>query len=390
MGEIAATASESASDIDRELSSGDRAGEYQIVRPIGRGGFGCVYEAVQPIIDKRVAVKVLSRRYASGPTNIDRFIREARAANAIHHPGIIDVFAFGTLDDGRPYYVMELLEGKTLAELLEERDRLPLAEVLELLEQIAVALDAAHAEGVLHRDLKPANVFLLDGESSTRVKLLDFGLAKLLDSGEPEVSGEGALIGTPHYMSPEQCRGRKVDRRADIYSLGVLAFRVLTGQYPFTADDPLGILVQHAGDEPPLASSVRSDLPRHVDLAISQMLKKDPEARPESAAQAVELLAGPAPTPRSRWVGVAIGMVVLAIVAIAASTLRSKPAATVTAATTPTQASFGPTPKATSSSLPIPSSAPSASGRERSPVPRSGPPKAPGLEDVDDPFAKKR
>ena len=166
---------------------------------------------------------------------VSRFIAEARAVNQIRHRNIIDIFSFGQLDDGRQYYVMELLDGEPLDALIERDGRLPLAEAIPILRGIARALDAAHAKGIAHRDLKPENVFLgRDPTARVFPKLLDFGIAKLLapEDGPKHKTRTGTPIGTPYYMSPEQCRGRDVDHRTDIYSFGVLAYRMLTGVLP--------------------------------------------------------------------------------------------------------------------------------------------------------------
>ncbi|HRI71204.1 MAG TPA: serine/threonine-protein kinase, partial [Polyangium sp.] len=215
---------------DLSLKTGHVVGEYRIERKIGEGGFGAVYSAVHPVIGKSAAIKVLSPQFSADPVMVSRFISEARAVNQIRNRGIIDIFAFGKLDDGRQYYIMELLEGKTLEEYLRERGRLRPAEALPLLRQIGRALDAAHAAGIAHRDMKPENVFLVFDEDGTILpKLLDFGIAKLLGDSQQSKTRTGTPMGTPLYMSPEQCRGKQVDHRTDIYSFGVMTHVMLTG-----------------------------------------------------------------------------------------------------------------------------------------------------------------
>ena len=204
---------------DQDLAVGMNVGEYKIEVAIGRGGFGTVYRAVHPLIGKQVAIKVLARKYSSDPEVVSRFVAEARAVNQIRHRNIIDIFAFGALPDGRHYYVMEHLDGEPFDQYLRRIGPLPLADALPILRAIARALDAAHAKGIAHRDLKPENIFLAhDADGATFPKLLDFGIAKLLQPEEDvrHRTGTGVPIGTPYYMSPEQCRGREVDHRTDV------------------------------------------------------------------------------------------------------------------------------------------------------------------------------
>ncbi len=275
------------------LRVGEMVGEYRIENRIGEGGFGVVYRAVQPLIGKKVAVKVLSRHYASGDEVIERFVAEARAVNRIRHRNIIDIFSFGVLADGRHYYVMELLEGETLDELLGRVGSLSPELAIELLRPVARALDAAHAAGIAHRDLKPENIFLaIDRDEEVYPKLLDFGIAKLFAGGAASVkTGSGVPMGTPHYMSPEQCRGRDVDQRTDIYSFGVLTFRALTGRLPFEGDEVMAVMMAQVSAAPPRPSSIEPSLPPSIDGPLLQMLAKDPEGRPGSMLQAVEALA---------------------------------------------------------------------------------------------------
>ncbi|MCU0686106.1 MAG: protein kinase [Polyangiaceae bacterium] len=279
---------------EQSLRAGEMVGEYQIEAPIGAGGFGVVYRAVQPLIGKRVAVKVLARHYAPGDEMVERFVTEARAVNRIRHRNIIDIFSFGVLPDGRNYYVMELLEGETLADLLDRVGTLSPELAIDLLRPVARALDAAHAAGIAHRDLKPENIFLaIDRDEEVYPKLLDFGIAKLFNGAAPRAgtTGTGAPIGTPHYMSPEQCRGRDVDQRTDVYAFGVLTFRAFTGRLPFEGDDVMSVMMAQVSVPPPRPSSLCSSLPTSIDAPLLQMLAKDPAARPASVLQAVDALA---------------------------------------------------------------------------------------------------
>jgi serine/threonine protein kinase len=278
---------------ESQIEPGDLVGEYEIEAKIGEGGFGSVFRAVHPVIGKVVAIKVLHRRYSAQPEMVRRFVAEARAVNQIRHRNIIDIFAFGHLEDGRHYYVMEYLEGSSLEEHITQSGPLSLAESIPILRRLARALDAAHAKGIAHRDLKPDNVFMaMDEDGGCQPKLLDFGIAKLLAEEAPEKfkTRTGAPIGTPQYMSPEQCRGRGVDHRTDIYGFGIIAYRMLTGVLPFDGEDYMEILLAHLQQEPRPPSSIVSSLPHDVDAAIGWMLQKDPAERPPNLSTAVRSL----------------------------------------------------------------------------------------------------
>jgi serine/threonine-protein kinase len=274
-----------------DLEPGQVVGEYRIEGKIGEGGFGTVYRAIHPVIGKAAAIKVLSPQYSANPVMVTRFIDEARAVNKIHHRGIIDIFAFGKLDDKRHYYIMELLDGRPLDVYLKQRGALRPEEALPILRQIARALDAAHAAGIAHRDLKPENVFLVfDEDGSVFPKLLDFGIAKLLGDSRGTKTRTGTPMGTPYYMSPEQCRGKNVDHRTDIYSFGVMAHYMLTGQFPFHGDDVMDVLMKQVSSPAPPMSSVMPALPPALDAPVLRMLAKEPADRPQSVGAAVDAL----------------------------------------------------------------------------------------------------
>ncbi len=290
---------------------GQKVGEYVVEKKIGEGGFGTVFLAQHPVIGKQVAIKVLNRQFSADPEMVSRFVAEARAVNQIRHRNIIDIFAFGRLDDGRHYYVMEYLDGMPLDEYLDERDQLTLGEAIPILRAIARALDAAHGKGIAHRDLKPENIFLaIDSDGGMFPKLLDFGIAKLLTKAETQShkTRTGAPIGTPYYMSPEQCRGRDVDHRTDIYAFGIVTFRMLTGDIPFDGEDYMEILLQQIGEDAAPPSSIVPELTESVDQGVAWMLRKDPAERPPNLVTAVRALedaaasagipvpAGPAPS----------------------------------------------------------------------------------------------
>jgi len=282
--------------VDKDLSPGEVVGEYQIEGKLGEGGFGTVFRAVHPVIGKTAAIKVLNRQCSANPQMVSRFVAEARAVNQIRHRNIIDIFSFGQLPDGRQYYVMELLDGVTFDAYLAQHARLTFAQAFPILRGIARALDAAHAKDILHRDLKPENVFLVfDEDGGVQPKLLDFGLVKLL----AEVSGEhktktGTPMGTPYYMSPEQSRGKDVDRRTDVYAFGALTFQVLTGKVPFDGDSTMDVLMKHIAEPPPRPSTVCGELAPALDDAILAMLAKEPSSRPTSVGQGLEALAAAA------------------------------------------------------------------------------------------------
>ena len=220
----------------RDSLQGMMLGEYEALEQLGEGGMGIVYRGIQPMIGKSVAIKVLRPEFADDPRQVQRLLDEARAVNSIGHPGIVDIFAFNKLPDGRQYFVMELLDGHSLEEVLRLSGKLKAYEVIPILEQAMAALDAAHGAGVIHRDLKPSNLFLVDLPDDTRVlKLLDFGLAKSASApnGSTPQTSTNLVVGTPAYMAPEQARGHEVSPRTDLYAMGVVAYELLTGKVPF-------------------------------------------------------------------------------------------------------------------------------------------------------------
>jgi serine/threonine-protein kinase len=276
---------------DAPIEAGTMIGEYRVDRKLGSGTFGDVYAGEQPLIGKRVAIKLLHRKFSSDAEVVSRFVAEARAVNRIRHRNIIDIFSFGMLGDSRHYFVMELLDGLTLSELLHRERRLSLDTALPLFRGIASGLDAAHEAGITHRDLKPDNVFLaIERDGSFFPKLLDFGIAKLVDEEAAHKTATGVAMGTPRYMSPEQCRGKPVDHRADIYSLGVVIHEALTGQPLFDGDSSMDVLFKHTNEPPPRMSSVSPDLPPELDEPVLAMLAKRPKQRPASAGEAVAAL----------------------------------------------------------------------------------------------------
>jgi tRNA A-37 threonylcarbamoyl transferase component Bud32 len=309
-----------------ELLPGTQIGDYLVEGFLGEGGMATVYAGRHPIIGRRVAIKVIRHSLCQSIEAVERFIQEARAANEIGHPNIVDVFTFGTLPDGRCYFVMEWLKGRTLAEILDTDGPLPLADATRALAQICDGLQAAHRAGIVHRDLKPQNVFFVEPDEGRRfVKLLDFGIAKLV--GRPEGrtthTQPGLTMGTPDYISPEQARGRVVDGAADIYSLGVVAFEMATGHLPFIADNAADMMAMHLGAEPRAPSSVCPELPAGFDALVGRMLKKDAAERPDPQqvrAALATLVASPAdgarrPSRPRVAVGAALSVLAIALLA---------------------------------------------------------------------------
>ena len=262
--------------------SGRVLGSYRLITELGQGGMGTVYYAEHVSLPRRAAVKVLSDEIARDPDLVARFFDEARAANRIRHPGIVDVMDLGQ-SDGVHFLVMELLEGETLGARLERIERMRPPDVIELFGQACEALEAAHDRGIVHRDLKPENLFLARHGNGERVKILDFGIAKLIGHGDVRRTRTGLVLGTPTYMSPEQCVGaRCLDARSDVYSIGVVLFEALTGRPPFMSDSAGQLIVSHACEAPPALRSIDSTIPEGLDELVARTLSKSPEDRPAS------------------------------------------------------------------------------------------------------------
>jgi eukaryotic-like serine/threonine-protein kinase len=277
---------------DPDMEEGAMVGEYKVQGLLGKGGFGTVYRGIHPLIGKKVAIKVLHRQLSSNRNMVSRFISEARAVNQIGHRNIIDIFAFGQLPDGRQYYIMELVNGVSLDRYLRNKGRLHPQEAIPILRAIGRALDAAHGAGIAHRDLKPDNIVVCADEGKPFPKLLDFGIAKLMGSAEglQYKTQTGTPMGTPAYMSPEQCLGKNVDHRTDVYAFGVMTYQLLTGKLPFTGESFVEIVVKQTTHDPLSPSQICEDIPEPMSSAILWMLKKDPAERPQTLAAAVARL----------------------------------------------------------------------------------------------------
>jgi serine/threonine-protein kinase len=265
---------------------------FRIMRVIGEGGMGRVYEAHHTRIpNKRFAIKMLHPEYAREPQVLARFLREAEAAASIASPHVVDVYDVDRLPDGRPYIVGELLEGKELADYLGQSGKLEFGEAVSIARQICRALMAAHAKGVVHRDMKPENVFLTGDLKHPTVKVLDFGISKLEGGSGPQLTRTGMIMGTPSYMSPEQAKGQKVDHRTDIYAVGAILYCMLTGKRPFDGDDPATTLTAVLLEDPPRPRSLNPAIPEPVEAIIQRAMAKNADERPQSMAELDAVLA---------------------------------------------------------------------------------------------------
>ncbi len=273
-------------------------GKYRLLAQLGEGGMGTVYRAEHVVLGSPAAVKILLPQFTQDPVVVDRFFQEARAASAIRHAGIVEVFDFGRLPTGQAYIAMELLRGEELASFLARRGKLDVSLAVQIAMQMLAALNATHLVGVIHRDLKPDNIFLVPdpgAPGAIRVKILDFGIAKL--TGRPLAGQPGRprtknmILGTPTYMAPEQCRGgTEIDARADLYAVGCLLFELLTGRPPFVAGGDGEVMAMHIYEPPPRLSNLAPHLPVELDVLLAKLLTKDPTDRIPSAAYALATL----------------------------------------------------------------------------------------------------
>jgi serine/threonine-protein kinase len=274
-------------DEEPSITPGLMLGDYQIEYVLASGGMGVVYAGVHPLIRKRVAIKVINRRFAADKKAVARFVLEARSVNEIGHHNIVDIFAIGELDDGRNYLVMELIDGVGLHEGLHAVGRFRPGELLPVYEQLCDALETAHHKGFIHRDIKPENVLVLRRPPYPLIKILDFGLAKLRGGSQDgpgvEQTVVGTVVGTPAYMAPEQCRGGAVDARTDVYAMGVMLFELLTGERPFGGSTQHQIMMAQLTVQAPAPSTIVPELPAALDEVTLKALSKDPDRRQPSA-----------------------------------------------------------------------------------------------------------
>ena len=280
--------------------SGESVGSYRLLGAIGSGGMGVVYVAEHLLLGRRAAIKFLHPHVSGEPEMVERFFNEARAASAVKHPGIVEVYDFGYLD-GAAYLVMEYLDGESLLAHLRVEGTLRIDRALTIVRRVAAALAAAHDAGVVHRDLKPDNIFLVRDapdaapEARGRVCLLDFGVAKLLRSDgsfSASATASGVLVGTPAYMSPEQCKGGgQVDGRSDLYSLGCVLYGMLAGRPPFVGEGGGDVLAHHIFVKPEPPSTHTPAVPPELDAVVMRLLEKDPARRFQSARELGRVLA---------------------------------------------------------------------------------------------------
>lgn len=283
--------------VDHSLPSNSLvAGKYELVRRIGQGGMGSVWEGKHCSLGTRVAIKFIDREHADNQEARARFDREARAAAAIQSKHAIQIFDHGITDDGKPFIVMEMLEGESLEDRLKRSPQLPLKEVATILQQVCRAVQKAHEAGIVHRDLKPDNIFLCRSpeDDHETAKVLDFGIAKMQEAGNPGLSSgtkTGAVIGTPFFMSPEQARGlRGIDHRTDIWSLGVIAYRAAVGKLPFDGESVGDLLVKICTAPLPRPSQFQPSLPANFDSWFSRALSREPGDRFSSAFELSDAL----------------------------------------------------------------------------------------------------
>jgi serine/threonine protein kinase len=275
------------------MEVGTQVGAYRVLQQIGKGGMGTVWLAEHTMLGRRAALKLLHPMFTTRPEIVTRFFNEARAATAVSDPGIVQIFDFGHHIDGTAYIAMEMLEGEPLDRRLKRHGRLAIPDALRILRQVASTLGVAHRSGIVHRDLKPENVFLVhDPEvlGGERAKILDFGIAKLTSDSNIKTH-TSAVMGTPSYMSPEQCRGAgRVDQRADIYSLGCTLFALVTGAPPFDVEGAGEIIAMHLREPPPVPSSRVREVPPELDALILRCLAKDPAHRFASGTELASAL----------------------------------------------------------------------------------------------------
>jgi serine/threonine protein kinase len=290
-------------------------GKYRVLCKIGQGGMGAVYKAQHVRFEELRALKVISAELATDPSFVKRFIHEAVITRKLHHPNAVLVDDVDEAEDGRPFIVMEFMEGQSLKSLIRKEAPLPVARVCSIIQQAAAALGAAHTLGMVHRDIKPDNIFLVQGVEGEKVKVLDFGIAKVKEASLDSASGvtktkTGLIVGTPQYMSPEQAmgmRGDELDGRSDLYSLGVVMYEMLCGNAPFQADTTMKILMAHIHDPPPPVGAAHPelDIPEGAASVVMRLLEKKRENRPTTAADLIKEIEGSleafsAPLPATR------------------------------------------------------------------------------------------
>jgi uncharacterized membrane protein len=283
---------ESAPSGERANDIPHRIGDFTIVRILGEGGMGTVYLAEDVRLGRKAAIKTMKLALAAKPENRMRFVREARAAAAVEHDNIVPVWQVGEAADGSPFIAMPFLLGEMLDARLQREPIQPLGVILKVAREVAEGLAAAHVRGLIHRDIKPGNVWI-EGDPEAkdlarqvrRCKILDFGLARSIENEDVQISASGTILGTPAFMAPEQASGDQVDHRADLFSLGVMLYRMSTGRLPFAGPNPMAVLTALATVTPPPARTLNRNLPRALSDLIDRLLSKNPARRPQSAEE---------------------------------------------------------------------------------------------------------
>lgn len=274
-------------EVGAEVKPAREVGRYQVLEKLGEGAMATVYKAFDPSINRELVIKFLHANLCATEEYRQRFLREAKAAGMLSHPNIVTIFDVGEIES-RPYIAMELLNGGPLDEMIPAGAELPLRDVLTLGIQIANALDYAHSKGIFHRDVKPANIIrLADGKT---VKLVDFGIAHVAAGDSMDATTAGTIMGTPHYMSPEQARGGTVDARSDLWAVGVMLYQLLTGKRPFNADSIATLLLRITQEAPKPIGELRADIPASLRRVIARTLNKQPEKRYQSGRELSEAL----------------------------------------------------------------------------------------------------
>ncbi len=263
----------------------DRIGHYRIVAELGRGGMGVVYKAHEESLNRFVALKVLGEHLTEDPAHVERFLREAQSAARLNHPNIVQIYAVSQ-DAGRHYFAMEYVSGQSLQQILRSKGTLDSIQAARIVLQTASGLQAAHEQGIIHRDIKPANLMI---DERGLVKIADFGLA-LMTAAVSRLTATGMFMGTPGYLSPEQCLDQNIDHRTDIYSLGVTLFEALSGKAPFTGDSPLALLRQIIDVEPPDLAELKPDVDPELRTLVQRMMAKDRDLRIANCAELVGAL----------------------------------------------------------------------------------------------------
>lgn len=260
-------------------------GKYRLDAVLGKGGMGTVYFSTRMHIGDTVAVKILQSSNVGDPNASVRFRREAQMAARLKHPNVVSIYDFGISNDGLMYLVMEMVEGQSLRQLIKQQGPLTTTAAATVATQVCAALDEAHRQNIVHRDIKPDNIVLQSRGNDLHVKVLDFGIAKLRDMQTSNLTQTGSVMGTPHYMSPEQCMGEELDHRSDIYSLGVVLYEALCGVVPFNSPTPSAVVIQHVNQAPPSLRSMNLSIPLEVEETVLHALAKRREARPQRAGE---------------------------------------------------------------------------------------------------------